>query len=82
MRIDEDWIPLSLVCSCVLIWGIAVFNSPESTKIAGDVIQFGFGAVAGYMSRNKMADRVAALERENQEMSKHLQDTIIEYEDN
>lgn len=82
MPIDEDWIPLTLICACVVIWVSALWNGDEKARIAGDIIQFGFGAVAGYMSRNKMADKMSQLEKENKILRGEMEESIIDYDQN
>jgi hypothetical protein len=74
MQIDEDWIPIVLIIACVFIWVSGVWHREvEMVTIAGDVIKFGFGAVAGYMARNKLAEMVKILERENEILRMELE---------
>lgn len=50
---DEDYIPIALIIMMVVIWITGLSKGDDSIVIAGDIINFGIGAVAGYMTRNK-----------------------------
>lgn len=50
---DEDYIPIALIIMMVVIWVTGLSKGDDSIVIAGDIINFGIGAVAGYMTRNK-----------------------------
>lgn len=80
MKIDEDWIPIVLIFACVFIWISGIWHREVGmVTVAGDVIKFGFGAVAGYMSRNKTADELEKLKAENEQLRSQIPG---EYEQN
>jgi hypothetical protein len=82
MNIDEDFVPLSLIAACIIIWITSVFAGGNSPSIAADVVQSGLAAVAGYMSRNKLASKVEQLEKENELLRSDLSNSLIDYDQN
>lgn len=53
MNIDEDYIPLALIALLTVVWVSGLWHNGETTKLAADVLNFGIGAIAGYMARER-----------------------------
>lgn len=50
---DEDYIPLALIALLLVVWVSGLFHHGDTIKLASDIVNFGIGAIAGYMSRSR-----------------------------
>lgn len=50
---DKDYIPLALIVMMVVVWVTALSQGESAVTLAADILAFGIGAVAGYMSKGE-----------------------------
>lgn len=50
---DEDYIPLALILLLIIVWVSAVLRQNGTIEAAGSIMEFGIGAIAGYMAKSK-----------------------------
>ena len=50
---DKDYIPLALIAMMVVVWITALSQGESAVTLAADILSFGIGAVAGYMSKGE-----------------------------
>jgi hypothetical protein len=78
MKIDRDFIPLTLIAALVVIWlSTRPWNDPTAIAVAGDVLKVGLGGVLGYMTKSSLesADQeeyLRELEEENERLQAQL----------
>ena len=48
---DKDYIPLALIAMMIVIWITALSKGGDVITLASDIVTFGIGAIAGYMSK-------------------------------
>ncbi len=81
-RINRDYVPLSLIAACLVIWLSAKpWQTQEAIAIAGDIVKVCFGGILGYLAkdaidkpqREESETAIADLSAENQQLKDEIE---------